>query len=370
MTEPLRLLLVNPSAARGGAEEMILGFAIGSERVRTTVACLQPGGFTDDLLEAGVNVKQIDGKRLRNPRAWAATVARLARLARKADVVVGWQVKGHYYATPAARLARRPVAWWDHGIRPARKEPRHGIDARLPASLHADLVITSSWAAATRHAHARAIHPGIDMTPFAAPDRAEARARLGLADGERGVGIVGRLQPWKGQHRLLEAAPAILSADPNARIIVIGGTPGGFSAGYPAALEAQADRLGIAAQVRFLEQRRDVATLLPGLDVFVNASDAEPFGLVTVEAMAAGLPVVGTGAGGTPEILADGRTGLLVPADDVAALAHAVIRLLTDGPFADSIAAAARVEAFERFSMARYVRDFESLLFEMAGRTP
>ncbi len=362
-----RLLLVNPSPVRGGAEESLLEFLTRCDpsRVQTTVACLADGPYTDDLEAAGVRVVRLRAQRLRYVWMWALTVQRLARLARAHDVVLSWQVKGHYYGTPAARLARRPVAWWDHGIRPARGQDRYLIDNRLPASVRADLVVCSSAASAARHSPSRVILPGIPLEPYRTPDRVAGRALLGITGDTPAIGIVGRLQPWKGQHVFLRAAARLQE---RARFFVIGDVVGGFSASYPAELKRLVAELGIADRVEFLGQRADVASLLPGLDVFCLASFDEPFGLVNVEAMAAGVPVVATRAGGVPEIIDDGTNGILVGVGDDAAMAAAVERLLADPAWAGSIAAAGRAKAFERFDIARYVREIEDLVIELARR--
>lgn len=367
---PVRLLIVNPSPVRGGAEESLLDFLTRCDRARVDplVACLADGPYVDDLEAAGVHVVRLRARRLRYVWMWALTVWRLARLARGADVVLSWQVKGNYYGTPAARLARRPCAWWDHGIRPARGEPRYVIDNVLPRSVRADLVVTSSAASAERHRPSRVILPGIPLDPYRSPDRTGGRALLGLADDEPAIGIVGRLQPWKGQHIFLRAAALVAERAPAARFFVIGDAVGGFSAEYPAELRRLASSLGIEERVAFLGHRTDVPALLPGLDVFVLASFVEPFGLVNVEAMAAGVPVVATMAGGVPEIIDDGETGLLVPVADEGAIADAVCRCLGDPGFAGTIAKAGRERAFERFDIGRYVEEITSLAEGMAGR--
>jgi L-malate glycosyltransferase len=159
-----------------------------------------------------------------------------------------------------------------------------------------------------------------------------------------------------------------LQTHPRARFFVIGDVVGGFSAEYPAELRRLTDELGLDAQVSFLGQRTDVPALLPGLDVFCLASFDEPFGLVNVEAMAAGVPVVATRAGGVPEIIDDGVTGLLVDVGNDVAMADAVGRLLGDDALAGSIAQAGRAAAFRRFDISRYVREIEDLAIELGRR--
>lgn len=366
---PVRLLVVNPSPIRGGAEQILLDLARLTDPTRLDViyACLAPGPFVDELVATGARVVRFQAGRLRYPWAWARVVADLARLARRGDAVFSWQVKGHYYGTPAARMARTRCAWWDHGIRPSPDEPRYTIDARLPALVPADRIVCSSAAAAARHRAATVIHPGIDLGPFETPDRARARSLLGIPPGAPLVGIVGRLQPWKGQEIFLRAAAVVANRIHAARFVVVGGTPGGFSSDYPAYLERLARDLAIGDRVTFLGQRDDVAALLPGLDVFVNASDAEPFGIGTVEAMAAGVPVVAARAGGTPEIIRHKETGLLVPPGDPASFADEIESLLDDREFAGMLAAAGRARAFEQFGAQRMVNDITRFVEELAG---
>lgn len=367
---PVRLLVVNPSPIRGGAEALLeeLAWHADPARLVVTVACLSPGPFPASLEAGGARVVSIDAQRLRNPLAYARTVRRLARLAREHDAVLGWQVKGNYYATPAARLARRPCAWWDHGIRPGRGESRYFVDNRLPAVFRADRTIVSSQAAARSHRAATVIYPGVrlDAIRSGPQARSEARALLDLGDGPL-VGVVGRLQPWKGQHLLIEAAPSILDTRPDARFVVVGDALGGFSAGYPGELRALAERLGVADRVHVLGHRDDVVKLLPAFDVATTPSFDEPFGIVTIEAMAAGVPVVGTASGGTPEILSDGA-GLLVPPGDSLALGRAIAGLLADPGRAASIGDAGRRRARETFSIDRFLEECMTTVEQLAGR--
>jgi glycosyltransferase involved in cell wall biosynthesis len=353
---PVRLLVVNPSPIRGGAEALLeeLAWHADPDRVQVTVANLAPGHFPARLADGGAKTVDIDAKRLRYPWAWGNTVRRLRRLAGQHDAVWSWQVKGNYYGTPAARLAGKPCAWWDHGIRPGKGEARFLIDNRLPASVRADRVIVSSKAAARRHRRAEVIYPGVRIDQVST-DRETARAGLGPGDGPL-IGTVGRLQPWKAQHLLIDAMPQICSLYPEARLVIVGDALGGFSADYPSQLRDRANRLGVSDHVEFLGHRDDVHRLLAAFDVFVTPSVAEPFGIVTVEAMAAGIPVIGTDSGGTPEILSDGA-GLVIPTGDAQAIARSVTALLDDPSRAANIARTGQQRAREVFSIERFLED-------------
>ncbi len=367
---PARILLVNPSPIRGGAEQMLEAFVLGfdPDAVRAEVACLAPGPFVDDLVSAGAVVHHIDAGRMRQVHRWAASVRSLASLAKGFDAVCSWQVKGHYYGTPAARLARKPALWWDHGIRPVRGQQSAFAGGTIPRSLPADLVLTSSRVAAGRHRRGHAIHPGIDVAAFAgaAAHRDAVRSSWGITPEQPLVGIVGRLQPWKGQHVFLRAAAQVLQSVPDARFAIIGDAIGGFSTNYPGQLRTLAVELGIQDRIVFAGQRRDVADVLGALDVFVHASTAEPFGIVIVEALAAGVPVVATRGGGVPEIITDASDGFLVPPGDDRAMAERVITLLQDAGLRGRFVAAGRARAERDFTKARMISEFQTVLARYA----
>jgi glycosyltransferase involved in cell wall biosynthesis len=165
---------------------------------------------------------------------------------------------------------------------------------------------------------------GIDLGRFdralASPERVAAYRR----DAGTVVGTIGRLVPQKAIHVLLEATPTLLRADPAIRVLVVGDGP------LRGELEGQARGLGIAHAVQFAGYQEDVVSAYAAMDVFVLPSRDEGFGLVFLEAMAVGIPVIGTRVIGSEDAVEDGATGLLVPYADAPALAQAVRRLLDD----------------------------------------
>jgi glycosyltransferase involved in cell wall biosynthesis len=168
------------------------------------------------------------------------------------------------------------------------------------------------------------IQPGIDVDRFEAPE-VDAEVVRGFRDGAtRVVGMVGRLAEQKGIDVLLAATPRLLSTDAGTRILIVGEGP------ERAKLENRARDLGVAAAVRFVGHRDDVASVYRAMDVFVLPSRHEGFGLVFAEAMAAGVPVVGTRVVGSVDAVMDGETGLLTAPGDPEGLAHAVLRLFAE----------------------------------------
>jgi glycosyltransferase involved in cell wall biosynthesis len=200
----------------------------------------------------------------------------------------------------------------------------------------------------------------------AAPARAQARARLGLPPHAYVVAAVGRLVPIKGFDLLVDALGEIAASVPGARVLLIGD---GVERG---ALEAQARRLGVADRLLLPGTVSDTVPLLAAADVLAAPSRNEGMGRVLVEAMALGLPVVGTRVGGIPDVIDDGECGLLVPADDAAALAAALVELGRDAARRDKLGAAARrrAEDFSTTVAAAAMRDLYDGLVRPRRRVP
>lgn len=193
-----------------------------------------------------------------------------------------------------------------------------------------------------RMLRAHVVPLGIDLDRFLAAEPALAK------DGPL-VGNVARLAPQKGHDVLLEAARLVLERCPEARFVVAGGGE------LRHELEERARRLGLGEAVRFLGERDDVPGVLASLDVFAFPSRFEGLCLAVIEAQAAGVPVVATPVGGIRETVVPDETGLLVPVDDAAALAEAVVHLLENREAALRMAAAARRRVVECYSEERMV---------------
>lgn len=189
--------------------------------------------------------------------------------------------------------------------------------------------------------------------------RAQHRASLGVVEDERPVvGFVGSLFPEKGLRGLVQAWPGILARVPEAKLLVMGdGSPA-----YVDRLHREAERLGIAGGLIWLNRREDVPEIMSALDLVVLPSLSDTFPLVCLEAMACGLAVVATAVAGIPECVADGETGLLVPPADNAALGDAVTELLLDPVRRRRLGEAGRERAVARFSVASQVPKVEAAL--------
>ncbi len=189
------------------------------------------------------------------------------------------------------------------------------------------------------------------------PDRGPngLRSALGLDPDAKLVTMVGSLTRRKGVDDLLRAASLIRDAQPSARFLLVG------RGDQRRLLEEIVRRLDLTEAVRFLGFRRDVPEILNGSDLLVLPSHWEGFGLVLLEAMNAGLPVVGTRRGAIPEVVRDGETGLLVPPKDPEALATALIRLLCDPDRAKAMGRAGLSRLRREYDMDRAVRAHDEL---------
>ena len=200
-------------------------------------------------------------------------------------------------------------------------------------------------------ARAVTVHEGVDLERIESAEPARLHEALWLPHHAPIVGNVAALVPHKGQKHLIEAAALVVRQVPDARFVVAG------EGELRASLERQIKEHNLEKHVFLLGFRTDVLALHKAFDIFVMSSVTEGLGTSVLDAMAAGKPVVGTTAGGIPEVVADGRTGLLVPPRDHEALASAIVRLLTDEPLRRNMGDAGRALARSRFSAERMVKD-------------
>jgi len=205
-------------------------------------------------------------------------------------------------------------------------------------------------------------YSGVDCSAMASSEgNYDIRAQHRIPHEALLLGTVANLLPLKGYEVMLDALPAILSAIPAVHYLIIGG--GG--AEYCARLKAITVERGIAERVHFAGFQESVGSYLSALDLYVHPSLKEAFGLAVVEAMAMGNAVVATTAGGLPEVVAQGETGLLVPPGDAESLAKAVISLLENKFKREQMGVCGRMRAQERFSLDAFVAQMEQLYGEV-----
>jgi glycosyltransferase involved in cell wall biosynthesis len=355
----LRPLVLLSGLATGGAERVTVAFArrlksMGLPAPVCTVTARYDGELAADLARAGVERHDLGARRLADPRApW-----RLARLLarERIDLVHAHGQDASIVAAAVRRLSNFVLVVTRHVMDEPTATWRERLRARLACAAfrRADAVVAVSGASAERLAElaripreaVRVLPNGIDLAAFdgAGPEiRAAARRALAVAPADALVLVPAVLREGKGHDVLLEAVPALLARVPSARVIVAGGGE------REAQLRGRARPLGDA--VRFLGPREDMRELLAACDVVALPSLAEAQPTALMEAAAAGRPVVATRVGGVPEVVADGRSGILVPPRDAGALAEALAALLADPARARAYGECARQLARERFAI-------------------
>lgn len=191
---------------------------------------------------------------------------------------------------------------------------------------------------------------------------AEVRAEFGADERTPVTGSFAHLSEKKGWRELLQAVPHVLRAHPNAQFWCVG------EGVLRQELQTMAAEGGFEENVKFLGFRRDVADLMNAIDVMALPSHREPFGIVYVEAALLGKPAIACAAGGAPDVVQDGVTGLLVPPRDSNALAGALTRIFEDRAAAAQLGAAGRAYALEHFGWDPYLERLQGVYEKAVGR--
>jgi glycosyltransferase involved in cell wall biosynthesis len=370
-------MLLTVGLTVGGTEGQLLELAARFDRRRfaVTVCALKgEGPLARVMRERGIRVHTLNGR-----GAWDLRVpVRLFRLLRRErpDVLHAFLGFANLAASLAGRPAGVPVIVWSYRDMEIWKTKAHWLVDRVFArwadavTCCSDAVRQFTLAQLGGRADAfTTIHNGIDPEAY---ERARpiSRAELTLRDGGLVIGTVARLdEPKKGLAVLVQALAQLAGRSdvPAWQVVIVGDGPA------RAQLEAQVERTGLSGRVVFTGLRRDVASVLPVMDLFVCPSLYEGFGIAIVEAMAAGRPVVASNTGGISEIVADGDTGLLVPPGNPTALAEAIASLLSDPARARAMGARGRQRVRERFlvetAVQRHQKLYESLLARHAEQS-
>jgi glycosyltransferase involved in cell wall biosynthesis len=382
---PLAILHVITRLERGGSSDCTLWQAIGAARRghRVTIAC-GPSHAETPLLERARRQEGLAfltlptlGRPVR-PAADLRALVALARLLRRHryDVI-------HLHTSKAGALGRVAAALLGQRSRVVHQPHGHLfygyygrlgdtlvlLAERLLAPLAArQLTLTARGTQehlARRVGHAeqfRVIPSGVEMRPLrdAARGRAAARRRLGYAPEDIVVMSLARLEPIKGAPLTLRAFAHAAATRPALRLHLAGDGP------LLDTLRDETAALGVAGRVRLDGRWGAPHDLLPAADLFVLAPRNEGMGRAVVEALALSVPVIATRVGGLPEVLENGKAGLLVPPDDAPALAEAIARLADDATLRKEMGRRGRARSVE-YGAGRMVHRVLNLYREIAA---
>lgn len=372
-TRPLRILKVCTSRSWGGLEMSMVQI---SRKLRDCGHEIHPvcyGGspIHERLADLGFSPATYDLWGKFHPFQ-ALSLARLVNR-RGIDIVHTDYSRDLFTLVPALKWSRpTPLVLHKHvgTLKPKNLPVHHYLYRNVDHVIAISRVIEENLLAThpLRPEQVSIIHHGIDLNRFepGAGDREALRRELGLGPDGLLVGIVGRLSEAKGHLEFLKVAQEIVPRFPQVRFLVVGGATRGE--------DEQADALrgrfrdsGLGDRLILTGYRDDVPALLGAMDLFLFPTHAEAFGLVIVEAMAMGLPVVSAHCDGVPDIVEDGRTGLLVSPTDVGALIGAVEALIKDPGRRAAYGKAGRARARSLFSEDKMISELENLYRRLIG---
>jgi glycosyltransferase involved in cell wall biosynthesis len=367
----VRVLEVMATGTNGGAQEHVhsLVTRLNPECYEVRVVSLSHGSSVRRLQRAGIDVTVIDEPDDRKAvRELADSVASFAP-----EIIHNHMYRAEVIGTLAAlqlgeKGCKRPaVISTVHSSRIRCVDDRQTIRQLTPL-MDRLIVVSRAIEEKVREegrvgAPVSLIHNGVDLQRYNHQQPCcTLHDEYSIPEDAPIVGVVARLEAEKGHRTLIDAWPEVLAAVPNAWLLVIG------EGSERDALEAEAASLGVNERVVFTGRREDVPAVTAALDVAVLPSYREAQGLSVLEAMALSRPVVASNVGGIPGMIEDGVTGLLVPPNDCDALAAALIKLLTDHPYADMIARRGHDLVHERFCIELMVNSIESIYDEAAAK--
>lgn len=354
------VLHVDTAATWRGGQNQVLLTAQGmvARGIAAPIACRGGGELARRAATAGAAVLPLPFR----GDLWPPAIVALARALRRErpDALLLHDPHAVSAGLVAARLAGRvplvAVRRVDFPLRGAFSKAKYRACDRVIAVSQAIGSVVERGGIAS---HLRLVYEGVpDRAP--APGGAEALAALGVPPGAPVVGNVAALTGHKDHATLVEAMALLRLRAPEARLVIAG------EGELRPALEAQVRERGLGDRVIFAGFRRDLDRLLPAFSIFCLSSRLEGLGTSLLDAMAFGLPVVATAAGGIPEAVADGVTGRLAPPGDPAALAEALADLLRDEERRQAFGAAGRRRFLERFTTDHMVAETLAVLGEIA----
>ena len=383
------MLFLNHTALLGGGAETVLMQIVATlDRQRFRSAIALPSGTLMDVLRGQPDtlveeVRFIGLTRTFNPLKLfvyclhlVKCTLSLIRVIRRhsPDVIYANSYYSCILGILAGKFMRLPVVWHVHDIYPPNVFSRTAVPllgrlcARMIAISGAVKENLQSYRVSSHKI--RLVHNGVDTTAYDQIDAAtgeRARRELGISGHRHVVGTIGQPVPRKRLEDFVQAAALVLERFPDVVFVVVGQPISEGGVRYEQKVKKLLDDMGLWDHFVFTGLRPDIPALLAAFDLFVLASEGEPFGLVIIEAMAAAKPVVATRVGGIPEILEDGMAGVLVPPRRPRALAEAIITLLEDEVKAQAMGREGRRVVGERFSVWAQVRSIEAVLLESLG---
>ena len=352
---PSRLVHCVSSLKVGGMEQMVLRLAHAQRRrgMDARILALQPGDLLIEARERGVPAHVLQG----GHRVLRGLDAAGFFLRSKPSVIHAHNVSSLQFSLLGKRISGAALVLTCHGeFQAGHRMPLDEEWDRVDSVIAVSDITASQVRLPQNDSKLRVIYNGVDL-PQPGVHRDSVRRELDLRDEFVGI-MVARIDKLKGHEVLLDAIELLKDKQAGLRILIVG------DGEERVHFERRSRERGLA-NLTFLGFRSDVSSLLNAADFFVLPSFTEGLPLSVLEAMAHRLPVIATPVGGVPELIEDGRDGILIPVRDPRALAAAVMRLNCDRAFAERLAESAFEKVLQRFTFDKMVDDY-SLAYTQA----
>lgn len=382
------ILLVSHSSELLGAQQSLLYILqyINTDRFTPLVICPRKGPLVQEIEKLGFRVEVVPMQRwlfsgfnllkeLVKPVFQLYSIFKILFLIKKYDIdLIHINTIVNFEAAVAARIAKKPCVWHIREILKDNPGLRTFIGvSNIYKTVYAlsDKIICISKAVKCKFLEnikydipkIEVVYNAVDIGKFTGVCGDTFRGEFGIRQDTFLAGVVGNIEERKGHTDLLYAIKSI--AQKNGRLkdlkfVIVGdGDPE-----YIAKLKQTVKELDINDYIIFTGFYKGIPAVMAALDLLILPSWEEPFGRVVIEAMAAGKPVIGTNAGGVPEIIEDGKTGILIPSRDPRAMSEAMDKLLKDRKLAQWMGEEGRKRVMKYFTPQAYVREVEKVYSE------
>lgn len=379
------ILYIHHTSKISGAEMSLFNLLINlaKDQFKSIVICPSLGPYVDKLKQHGIRVKIFRIRRLKrslNPLFYILSLFSLISFTIKLigfikreriSLVHANSFIAGIYGSPGARLTNIPIIWHIRDIIRPRWVSR--FLTFVAGKLASQIIVVSNATGAEFTQRGKkldktvTIYNGIDLDEFN-PNISgiKIKKEFGLNCRTPIIGILGQLAPGKGHKVFIKAARKILKYFPTAKFLIVGDIVYHHEKRYRRKLKEMVANLSLTNNIVFTGFRNDVPEIMSSLDVLVHTSimpDSLP--RVLLEAMALGKPIVATNVGGVPEIIEDGKTGILVSPDNADAVAEAVVTLLQDKERAKQMGLAGRQRVEQNFSIEKHIERVQGLYTEL-----
>ncbi len=366
-----RVMHIIETTGPGGAESIFLAIVKGMvKKGYQSFPCIAgPGWVYNNLTELGMSPEIVRSDK----KFDIAYLMRLISFARmnNIDLIHSHLLGSNFYASLAGKILGIPVLATFHGaVDKGAHQGRFIALKMFLIALCSARVITVSHILKKELCRNKllfakkwvVVHNGIDLAKFKGNYTSirKKKKALGFREDHVVIGTIGNIRPAKGYKYLMESASLVRKDFANVKYLIVGEGKQEDMKG----LVSLVQRLGLKDIVTFLGFRTDIAEILGSFDLFIIPSISEGFSMATVEALAAGVPVVATRSGGPEEIITHEKDGLLVPHRDPQALYNATVRLLKDKDLAASLSSNGK-ETANKFSLSHMLDNYENIYLEV-----